>query len=399
MRIARSAPWAAALSACVVSTLVLWPSAGASASVAVDESPVPAHRADNGLPPCTIVGTAGPDRLVGTPGADVICGRGGADVILAGGGDDLVLAGRGRDRVVAGDGDDRVDGGDGADVIKGGGGADRLYGMSGDDRIEGGPDQDVIVGEPVPNFLPWTALLVPSFDLPAGTVVRLNYDPPSGNCLQVYNSFAITTPASPTLLMFLTTAVSSPLESCAYERSYGTWNIAATTPRGVIGTGRLYITSGVPNPVVHTLAVACVNMSGMSCTAGPASVGSGLTVTTTVKLGPMDRAEPEPGPGPTAPSLSCVNNIRVTPGEALDSRNSHICTLEGNPRPDFRVSGLPEGVSLRRWPTANDTWLVLNGSIAAPGGHNITVTAELPGGWSQTRTVTVESYGGDPEAG
>jgi hypothetical protein len=76
--------------------------------------------------PCTITGTAGPDRLRGTPGDDVICGLGGDDVIDARDGDDAVFGDAG---------DDTIDGGDGDDS---------LYGGEGDDRADGGRGFDVV---------------------------------------------------------------------------------------------------------------------------------------------------------------------------------------------------------------------------------------------------------------
>jgi hypothetical protein len=76
--------------------------------------------------PCTITGTAGPDRLRGTSHDDVICALGGNDTIDARGGDDTVFGDAG---------DDRIDGGDGDDT---------LYGGDGDDRADGGRGFDVV---------------------------------------------------------------------------------------------------------------------------------------------------------------------------------------------------------------------------------------------------------------
>ncbi|HEY6691824.1 MAG TPA: glucoamylase family protein [Solirubrobacteraceae bacterium] len=76
--------------------------------------------------PCTITGTAGPDRLRGTPRDDVICGLDGDDVIDARDADDVVFGDAGDDRIAGGDGDDSLYGGDGEDDLDGGHGFDVL---------------------------------------------------------------------------------------------------------------------------------------------------------------------------------------------------------------------------------------------------------------------------------
>jgi hypothetical protein len=76
--------------------------------------------------PCTITGTAGPDRLRGTRHDDVICGLGGNDVIRAGAGDDAVFGDAGDDRLAGGRGDDTLYGGDGDNRLSGGRGEDVL---------------------------------------------------------------------------------------------------------------------------------------------------------------------------------------------------------------------------------------------------------------------------------
>jgi hypothetical protein len=74
--------------------------------------------------PCTITGTAGPDRLGGTRGDDVICGLGGDDVVDGRGGDDAIFGDAGDDRLSGGRGDDTLYGGDGEDRLDGGRGFD-----------------------------------------------------------------------------------------------------------------------------------------------------------------------------------------------------------------------------------------------------------------------------------
>ena len=86
--------------------------------------------------PCTIMGTAGPDRLRGTRGDDVICGLGGDDTLYGGDGDDALFGDGGRDRVVGGDGDDTLYGGEDGD---------RLDGERGVDVLSGGPGVDSLV--------------------------------------------------------------------------------------------------------------------------------------------------------------------------------------------------------------------------------------------------------------
>ncbi len=85
--------------------------------------------------PCTITGTAGPDRLRGTRADDVICGLGGDDVIDGRDGDDALFGDGGRDR---------IDGGDGDDTLYGGEDADRLDGERGSDVLSGGPGPDTL---------------------------------------------------------------------------------------------------------------------------------------------------------------------------------------------------------------------------------------------------------------
>lgn len=70
------------------------------------------------IPPCTIIGTVGPDHLEGTAGPDVICGDAGNDVLYGFAGDDVIRGGPGVDRIAGGPGDDAVEGGDGSDTYQ-----------------------------------------------------------------------------------------------------------------------------------------------------------------------------------------------------------------------------------------------------------------------------------------
>ena len=97
--------------------------------------------------PCTITGTAGPDRLRGTSGDDVICALGGDDVIDGLNGEDALMGDAGNDQITGGDdddtlygsdGDDRLDGGRGRDVLSGGPGTDDLAPGAGDHLEQGG---------------------------------------------------------------------------------------------------------------------------------------------------------------------------------------------------------------------------------------------------------------------
>jgi uncharacterized delta-60 repeat protein len=119
-------------------------------------------------PPCTKVGTGGPDKLVGGPGNDVLCGMNGDDVLIGKGGNDILIGSGGNDVIYPGPGIDSVDGGDGrddlvsyndgstavhVDLARGeatGGGADSLR------RIEdvwGTSGADVVRGSRVANHL------------------------------------------------------------------------------------------------------------------------------------------------------------------------------------------------------------------------------------------------------
>lgn len=97
-------------------------------------------------PPCTIVGTSGPDLLIGTAGPDVICGFAGDDEIRGMGGNDVIYGGDGFDRIFGGVGTDYIEGNAQGDYIIGGFGADTIIGGHGNDELRGAEGHDEILG-------------------------------------------------------------------------------------------------------------------------------------------------------------------------------------------------------------------------------------------------------------
>jgi len=119
----------------------------ASPSPPADEPPLTEHE-EAFSPPCTIVGTPGPDVLVGTGGDDHICGLGGDDRLYGMGGNDILLAGGGNDTLFGQGGADTLRGGTGRDTLYGGASNDRLYGGEGGDVLFGRGGADVLKGGP-----------------------------------------------------------------------------------------------------------------------------------------------------------------------------------------------------------------------------------------------------------
>jgi hypothetical protein len=60
--------------------------------------------------------------------------------------------------------------------------------------------------------------------------------------------------------------------------------------------------------------------------------------------------------------MECVPHSTAKVGDTL--KDFHICTSDGRPLPTVSVEGqLPQEVTWKRWPTPNDTWIVLNGKL------------------------------------
>ena len=125
---------------------------------------------------------------------------------------------------------------------------------------------------------------------------------------------------------------------------------------------------------------AGADTSGGGGGAGSSYVAPNVTTTATAAPGePGVKISYEVGPPPPpGPALECVPHSTAKVGDTL--KDFHICTSDGRPLPVVSVEGqLPQATSWKRWPTDNDTWIVLNGKL--------TTAAE----WAP---VFVATYGG-----
>ena len=263
-----------------------------------------------------------------------------------------------------------------------------------EDRLHGVAAQDVVICPDEtadPNLLRenpnWQVNMRPSYDLPKGTKVTYEYDAPSGNCIRNWSSWTETVgegDRGEVRNMFQVVA-GNFWESCAWERSYGSWNITAVTPTGVTKKANIRIMTGLPNIYSHYAEMQCHFPQGLGCAGGSDTqmVKLGKVPTPPLRLGPID----EPSP-PRAPELICTGTAHLSIGKPMN--NNHPCTIEGNPRPKVEVSGLPAGITLTRWPSENDTWLVLNGTMNRSHFGPVTVTARLPSGWADSKTFWLE---------
>ncbi len=242
-------------------------------------------------PECTITGTDGDDVLIGTAGRDVICGGWGRDVIRGLGGDDILLGGAGDDRIFGGAGDDKLIGGSGDDVLRAGLGDDFLAGSQGDDLMLGGAgEDDVEPRDPLRDNPAWGVGVIVGYDLPAGTKVTWLYQLPSGNCINGWQGWTDT--VSPTTTFnhrIFSTVHANPWESCAYEKSYGTWTVTAVTPNGQTKVGSVKVSTGSPNIYAHYAETICQFPAGFGCKGGSETVmaGIGKTPTPPVTVGPI----------------------------------------------------------------------------------------------------------------
>lgn len=234
----------------------------------------------------------------------------------------------------------------------------------------------------------WSVHMRPSYDLPTGTKITYTYDAPSGNCIKNWRSWSETIggPSHGETRPMFAAVVGAFWESCAWERSYGSWNITAVTPSGESGTVNIRIMTGAPNLPSHYAEVQCHFSKGLGCSGGSDTqlTKFGGIPTPSLRLGPLDSVQP-----PRAMELTCTGTAHLSIGKPMN--NHHPCTIEGYPRPKIDVRGLPEGITLTRWPTENDTWLVLNGTLNKPFYGPITVTSTLPSGWADSRTFWLDA--------
>jgi hypothetical protein len=82
-------------------------------------------------------------------------------------------------------------------------------------------------------------------------------------------------------------------------------------------------------------------------------------------------------------SVTC-GGLSAKVGDTL--KDAHIATADGSPLPTVEVSldphshqRFPPGLTWQRWPTANDSWLVLNGTVTEAGHFQWTFEGRIPG--------------------
>lgn len=264
---------------------------------------------------------------------------------------------------------------------------DRLHGIDADDILV--CNDKASAGKPMLKVNPnWQVDMRTTYDLPAGTKVRFVYDAPSGNCIKGWSSWDETVgdPNRVETKKIFSAVVGAFWESCAWERSYGSWNITAVTPDGETGSVNIRVITGAPNLPAHYAEVQCHYGKGLGCTGGSDSQMNefGGKPTPSLRLGPINGGQP-----PIAPELNCTATAHLSVGKPM--ANHHPCTIEGYPRPKIEVRGLPPGITLTRWPNETDTWLVLNGTLTQPFYGPITVTASLPNGWATSRSFWIDA--------
>jgi hypothetical protein len=351
------------------------PAASASATTAA----VGAKR-----PACTITGTIRDDVITGTGGPDVICGLWGRDEIHGLGGDDIVYGGPGDDIIFGGAGDDKLNGGTGDDVVSGGEGDDFVGGGGEDDRLTGGAGKDTLETRPLSENPPWSVLLITDYDLPKGSTIVWSYEDGSGECMTPGFGWTDTAGAQPTAHTVFNVSTPYFWDPCAVHRSKATWHFLITLPSGVTKNGNMLVTQGPANLLTRTATATCSVPEGTTCSGGDGSspappLGTG-SPRIGVYIGPVDDTPDSP------PSLQCGGpTFTVKAGIPLDHETAHVCSLNGYPRPTFTIGPLPPGVTASRWPSYKDGWIVLGGTPTAPWGGVVSVTASLPGGWSDTQ--------------
>jgi hypothetical protein len=304
---------------------------------------------------CTITGTPGNDVLIGTGGDDVICGLGGNDTLVGKGGEDMLI---------------------------GGGGEDTLYGGAGDDVLIGGPGEDNLFGGAGLNALRNTPLkkarnfdvhAISTYNIPTGTKVTWKYL--GGNCTQgeSYGDF-IYNPDQPVPAFGHFTAKAELGEFCAFEKSNARYNVRFQTPNGLDKNVNINLAQGSsPNIYVRSFHFDC-EAGDIGCQGGSDTAIAELeSVKVPITFGPLKDAEPPE----KDPSLSCGGFFHVKVDQPVV--DLHVCTSEGSPLPNLAYEGsVPSGVTGKRWPTDQDSWIVLNGTFHEAGLFQFQVRATLP---------------------
>jgi hypothetical protein len=218
-----------------------------------------------------------------------------------------------------------------------------------------------------------------SYELPPGSTVTWEPDYPAGNCIKDQEKWTDTVAADGKggggrRSGF--TAINDWPKSCGWERSTGSWNVTVQAPEGSKASANVEVTTRFyPS---GTWGSECHSLQDVECKGGDADSALFDRPVPPLHLGPMYLQR--------APDLSCTGGIRARKDQPI--QDVHICTLEGYPRPKLSVAGITSKVSVRRWPTERDTWLVVSGVFDY--ATTIQITAYLPGGWTAYRTVQVE---------
>jgi hypothetical protein len=223
-----------------------------------------------------------------------------------------------------------------------------------------------------------------SYDLPEGAKVVWKPDLQAGNCIKDQRAWTDTSLGEDdfgTIQRKVVTFYGDFGESCGMETSRAFWNVSIKTRDGYEATAYVKLMSGgVAVPKVYAL---CERASKVACTGGEGSHSGGRVARPPVRLGPLE------GEGP---HLECgADSVTFKIGQKIE--NHHICTIHGYPRPTIKVEGLPAGLTLTRYPTEHDSWLVLNGTVNRRlSSEYVAVEASLPSGWRAVKDffITVE---------
>jgi hypothetical protein len=102
-------------------------------------------------------------------------------------------------------------------------------------------------------------------------------------------------------------------------------------------------------------------------------------------------------PPPPGPALECVPHSTAKVGDTL--KDFHICTSDGRPLPVVSVEGqLPPETTWKRWPTNNDTWIVLNGKLTTAAEWAPVFIAQAGGTTYRIQTTFLVNPRSEPPA-
>jgi hypothetical protein len=262
---------------------------------------------------------------------------------------------------------------------------DRLHGIRADETLVCRDKSDV--ERPLLKGTPdWGVYMQVDYALVEGTKVRYLYDRPAGNCVRDWRDWEETAGGGDYGSRLMFTAVAGSMwDSCAYERSYGSWNITATAPDGATGSVNIRIMTGSANAGAHYAEVQCHFAKDLACVGGSdiQIAKLGKKVTPRLRLGPLTSAPP-----PAKHRLRCTHSVYMVAGESIHEEPT--CTTEGFPHPEVRVDGLPAGLTLTRAAPPLDDRLVLSGRVDRHFRGQVTVTVLLPGGLIERRSFQLD---------